>query len=75
MPWKLEHPGELPVCLWEDGFLGANGKEFACAGDARGMCSIPGLQRSPGGRKWQPTPVFLPEESHRPEESMGSQRV
>ena len=27
--------------------------------------SIPGLGRSPGGRKWQPIPVFLPGESHR----------
>ena len=25
---------------------------------------IPGLERSPGGGKWQPTPVFLPERSH-----------
>ena len=31
------------------------------------MGSIPGLRRSPGiseGRKWQPTPVFLPGKSH-----------
>ena len=26
--------------------------------------SIPGLRRSPGGRAWQPTLVFLPGESH-----------
>ena len=26
--------------------------------------SIPGLGRSPGGKKWQPTPVFLPEKFH-----------
>ena len=26
--------------------------------------SIPGSGRSLGGRKWQPTPVFLPGESH-----------
>ena len=25
---------------------------------------IPGSGRSPGKRKWQPTPVFLPVESH-----------
>ena len=37
------------------------GKESACtAGD---LGSIPGLERSPG-RKWQPTPVLLLEESH-----------
>ena len=26
--------------------------------------SIPGLGRSLGGKQWQPTPVFLPGESH-----------
>ena len=37
-------------------------KEFACsAGD---LGSIPGSGRFPWRRKWQPTPVFLPEESH-----------
>ena len=33
----------------------------ANAGDTRGIGSIPGLGRSPGG---QPNPVFLPAESH-----------
>ena len=34
----------------------------ACnAGD---LGSIPGSRRSPWRRKWQPTPVFMPEESH-----------
>ena len=28
------------------------------------MGLIPGLERLPGGGKWQPTPVFLPEKSH-----------
>ena len=28
------------------------------------MSSIPGLERSPGGIKWQHTPVFLPGKSH-----------
>ena len=42
--------------------------------------SIPGLGRSPGGREWQPTPVFLPGGYPWTEEpgglqSMGSQRV
>ena len=36
----------------------------ANAGDIRDAGSIPGLGRSPGGGKWQPTPVFLPGESH-----------
>ena len=41
---------------------GADGKESACnAGD---LGSIPGWRRSPGERKWLPTPVFLPGESH-----------
>ena len=55
----------------------------ANAGD---MGSIPGSGRSPGvgngnswSRKWQPTPEFLPRESHGQEpgglQSMGSQRV
>ena len=39
-------------------------KESACnAGDKGDVGSIPGLGRSPG-RAWQPTLVFLPEESH-----------
>ena len=32
--------------------------------NARGVGSIPGLGRSPGGRKWQTIPVFLPGKSH-----------
>ena len=41
---------------------GSDGKESACnAGD---LGSIPGWGRSPGERKWLPTPVFLPGESH-----------
>ena len=40
---------------------GSDGKESACkAGD---LGSIPGWERSPGGRVWQPPPVFLPGES------------
>ena len=33
--------------------------------NAEDVGSIPGSGRSPGGGKWQPTPVFLPGESHR----------
>ena len=36
----------------------------ANAGDIRGSGSIPGLGRSPGGGHGNPTPVFLPGESH-----------
>ena len=35
----------------------------ANAGDARDMGSVPGLERS-SRRAWQPTPLFLPGESH-----------
>ena len=39
-----------------------SGKESTCqAGD---VGSIPGLERFPWRRKWQPTPVFLPGEFH-----------
>ena len=34
------------------------------AGDVRDTCLIPGSGRFPWRRKWQPTPVFLPGESH-----------
>ena len=34
------------------------------AGDIRKTGSIPGLGRFPWIRAWQPTPVFLPGESH-----------
>ena len=41
---------------------GSEVKASACsAGD---LGSIPGLRRFPWRRKWQPTPVFLPGESH-----------
>ena len=36
----------------------------ANAGDSRIAGSIPGSGRSPWRRSWQPTPVFLPGESH-----------
>ena len=43
----------------------------ASVGDAGDMCLIPGSRRSPGGKKWQPTPVFFPGESHG-QRSLGS---
>ena len=36
----------------------------ANTGDTRDMHLIPGSGRSPRGRKWQSTPVFLPGKSH-----------
>ena len=45
------------------GFLGgSDGKESACNVEDPG--SVPGLGRSPGGREWLSTPVFLPGELH-----------
>ena len=35
----------------------------ANVGDTGDVGLIPGSGRSPGGRAWQPTPVFLPGES------------
>ena len=44
------------------------GKESACnAGD---LCSIPGWE-DPCRREWQPTPGFLPGESHRQRSLVG----
>ena len=40
-------------------------------GDIRDTGSIPGSERSPGGGKWQPTPVFLPGEFHGQSSLMG----
>ena len=34
------------------------------AGDTGNVSLTPGSVRSPGGGKWQPIPVFLPEKSH-----------
>ena len=56
---------------------GAEVKASACnVGD---LGSIPGSGRYPWRRKWQPTPVFLPGESHRQRSLVGyspqSQRV
>ena len=44
---------------------GSGGKESACTTEDIGdMGQIPVMGRSTGGRKWQPTPVFLPEKLH-----------
>ena len=42
--------------------IGSVGKEFSSNTGDQG--SIPESGRSPGGRKWQFTPVFSPEKSH-----------
>ena len=41
------------------------------ARDVRDAGSIPGSGRSPGGASWQPSPVFLPRESHGQRSLMG----
>ena len=44
---------------------GPMGKESNCSsGDTGDAGLIPGSGRSSEGGKWQPAPVFLPEESH-----------
>ena len=43
----------------------------ANAGDIRNAGSIPGSGRFPWRRAWQPTPVFLPGESHRQRSLVG----
>ena len=61
----LDFPGGFMGASWGlHGGLpgGSEVKESACnAGD---LGSIPGSGRFPWRRKWQPTPVFLPGESH-----------
>ena len=56
----------LYVNLQQKGLLRwLSGKEFACQGRRfRRVDSIPGSGKIPWRRKWQPTPVFLPRESH-----------
>ena len=52
------------VCcvMWENYPGGSDGKASACNAGDPGL--IPGSGRSPWGRKWQPTPVLLPGQSH-----------
>ena len=57
MSLRFIHPvARLPWCL--------NGKEFAC--QSRRCRFDPWVEKSPWRRKRQPTPVFLPGESHEP---------
>ena len=44
---------------------GANGKEPACQCRGQNTCGFdPWIRKIPCGKVWQPTPVFLPGESH-----------
>ena len=57
-----EHVGPVFLHLLGEASNSSVGKGSACnSGD---LGSIPGLEKIPWRRKWQPTPVFLPEESH-----------
>ena len=57
----LPSPSASPDRTW--GFPGGSeDKESACNAGDTGL--IPGWGRFPGERKWQPTLVFLPGESH-----------
>ena len=51
-------------CLIEAPIFPAGSEVKASTPSARDLGSIPGLGRFPWRRKWQPTPVFLPGESH-----------
>ena len=53
---KKEEVQEYGLSKW------LNGKESACQGRRCGF--DPWVGKIPWGRKWQPTPVFLPEKSH-----------
>ena len=61
---KMEFGGQVNFIM---GFpSGSAEKESASnARDTRDTGLISGLGRSPGGGKWQPTPVLFPEKSHR----------
>ena len=56
----LLYPGELVVK-----------NTPSSAGDIRDVGSIRESRRFNGGRKWQPTPVFLPGEFHGPRSPVG----
>ena len=59
VPHHLPEFAQVHVHCFPDG---SDGK--ASTYNVGDLGSIPGSGRSPGGRKWQPTPVFLPGESH-----------
>ena len=58
--WNAEDLGQ---CKYSEGLpCNSDGQESACnAGD---LGSIPGIRKIPWRRAWQPTPVFLPGDSH-----------
>ena len=59
---KIHMWTRVPRCDFCLFLCGLNGKESACNTGNLGL--IPGSGRFPWRREWQPTPVFLPGESH-----------
>ena len=57
--------GDFGGTFWSWAYRWLSGKESACkAEDSGDPGSIPGSGLFPWRRKWQPSPVFLPGESH-----------
>ena len=65
----------FPCCLCPSQVVLVVENPPANAGDARDSGLILGLGRSPEGKAWQPTPVFLPRESHGQRSLAVTQRV
>ena len=63
---KTSHRTTHPLYHFVWGFPGdTSGEEPACQCRRRKRCSFdPWIRKIPWNRKWQPTPVFLPGESH-----------
>ena len=73
-PWTAAHqapPSIFQARVLEWGSIafsdpgGASGKEFTCQCQRHKRCKFdPWVGKIPTRREWQPTPVFLPGESH-----------
>ena len=62
---KVESSGPVVAWVWDHGMWashGASDKESACQFRRRRF--VPWVGKIPWRRKWQPTPIFLPGESH-----------
>ena len=58
--WNAEGLGQ---CKYSEGLpCNSDGQESACSAGDPG--SVPGIRKTPWRRAWQPTPVFLPGDSH-----------
>ena len=65
---EIQNRGDTCMCM-VDSLVALVVKNLpANAGD---VVSIPGWGRCPGGGKWQPAPVLVPEKSHGQEETGG----